>query len=166
VTTPVIVAGMVHYRVQSFRILTNHKTAGGIGFRATPRTGRVMGIYAGGFLLVYLVLTGLIVVAALLAGIAAVGALGDPGFAADLMEQVQALPRWLAVAGALAAYFAAFLLWGTLQQVLVTLPVLRHYAETLTVTGALDLPAVRQRSADAADEAGGLAEALDVGASL
>ncbi len=166
VTGPLIAAGMVHYRVQAFRLLTDHKSAGGVGFRAAPRTGRVMGIYAGGFALVYLVLTGLIVLAAMLAGIAAVGALGDAGLATDLMERVQALPRWLAVAGAIAAYFAAFLLWGTLQQVLVTLPVLRHYAETLTITGALDLPAVRQRGADAADEAGGLAEALDVGASL
>jgi len=166
VTGPLVVAGMVHYRVQAFRLLADHKSAGGVGFRAAPRTGRILGIYAGGFALVYLALVAQLVAAAVMAGIAAVGAVGDPGATAVLAERLQAIPRWLAVAGAVAAYFAAFLVWGTLREVLVTLPVLRHYAETLAITGALDLPGIRQRGADAADEAGGFAEALDVGASL
>ncbi len=165
-TVPLMLVGLVHYRVQAFRLLTEHKAAGGIGFRAMPRTGRVLGIYAGGFALVYLALVVLLILAAVLAGIAALGAFGNAEVTIDLMRRVEALPRWLAVAGALAAYFAAFLVWGTLRQVLITLPILRHYAETLTVTGALDLPAVCQRAGDAAAEAGGFAEALDVGASL
>jgi uncharacterized membrane protein YjgN (DUF898 family) len=165
-TVPLILFGLVHYRVQAFRLLTDHKSAGGIGFRALPRTGRVLGIYAGGLALVYLVLVVLLILAAVLAGIAAVGALRDTADTIDILRRVEALPRWLAVAGAVAAYFAAFLVWGTLRQVLITLPILRHYAETLTLTGALDIPAVRQRDADAATEAGGFAEALDVGASL
>ena len=165
-TIPLILFGLVHYRVQAFRRLAEHKSAGGIGFQAAPRTGRVLGIYAGGFALVYLVLAVLLILAAVLAGAAAVGALRDTAETVDILRRIEALPRWLAVAGATAAYFAAFLVWGTLRQVLITLPILRHYAETLTVTGALDIPGVRQRHADAAAEAGGFAEALDVGASL
>ena len=165
-TVPLILFGLVHYRVQAFRMLADHKSAGGIGFRAVPRTGRVLGIYAGGFALVYLVLVALLVLAAVLAGIAAVGAFSDAEVTVDLLRRVEALPRWVTVAGAVAAYFTAFLVWGTLRQVLITLPILRHYAETLTVTGALDIPGVLQRQADSATEAGGFAEALDVGASL
>jgi hypothetical protein len=48
----------------------------------------------------------------------------------------------------------------------VTLPLWRHYAETLTVTGTENLAALRQRPRDEFTEAEGFAEALDLGAAI
>ena len=52
------------------------------------------------------------------------------------------------------------------KYIFLTLPLMRHYAETLEVTGALQLAAIHQRARDDFAEAEGFAEALDVGAAI
>ncbi len=148
---------VVNYRVQSLRILTNHKTVGGLGLRAEPRVARVFGIYIGGYLLVFLCM-GLLMTGLVIALGAAAGSFDVVGFGE--------VPIVLGTIVAIASYFAVFLMWGALRHVFVTLPIWRHYAETLTVTGAEDLSSLRQRRRDAFREAEGFADALDLGAAI
>ena len=157
-----ILPAAVHYRVQSRRLLANHRTAGPLGLVARPRTARVLGIYAGGYALI-LVALGALIFGALIA-------LGTVfGVAAATLPNLQDLPEvpaWIPAIFGVAAYFSVFLLWGVLGHVFVTLPLWRHYAETLTLTGTEDLSALRQRARDEFREAEGFAEALDLGAAI
>lgn len=76
------------------------------------------------------------------------------------------LPSALIWTVGLILYFSAFILWGVLRHVFLTLPLMRHYAETLAITGVSGLLAVRQTDRDRFAEAEGFAEALDIGAAI
>ncbi len=152
----------VHYRVQSTRLLANHRTAGPLALVAAPRTSRVLGIYAGGYALILAALGaltfGTLIAMGTLLGLAAA--------TLPNLEDLPDLPAWIPALLGVGAYFSVFLLWGVLGHVFVTLPLWRHYAETLTVTGTENLSALRQRPRDAFREAEGFAEALDLGAAI
>ena len=157
--------GLAHYKVQSFKVLTNAKTLGGVGFASRPRTWRVIRVYFFGNLLVGLVMSGLgfallAVLGILFAGVA--GGLSE----LELAKIGATLPTWIGGALALMAYLTIFVSFGVLRQVLVTLPLARHYAETLDLTGAEHLAAFRQRDRDDFTEAEGFADALDLGAAI
>lgn len=180
------VVGVLHYRVCSFRILTAGKrlvlpgdrgleapgeaTVPATGLRSAARTGRVLRIQVfGNLLAILLMLLALIplgVLLALLVGLAegAFAALSQG--APDVLERLGSAPLLVQGAVGVTAYFAFFILWGVLRQVFVTMPVLAHYAETLTITDPLALAQVHQRGADSFAEADGLAEALDLGAGI
>ncbi len=161
---PVMLIGAIHYRVAAFRKLTSTKSVEGIGFAAAPRTGRVFGIYVLGNFLAGLVMTGFMVVLLGLIG-AYVGSSGQ--FDLDLEDLNQlGLPSALIWTVGLILYFSAFILWGVLRHVFLTLPLMRHYAETLAITGVSGLLAVRQTDRDRFAEAEGFAEALDIGAAI
>lgn len=161
VTTTVL--GLLHYKVQSFRLLSNSKTLGGVGFSSNPRTWRVIGIYTFGNLVVGICMAGLaFMLFASLGGIAG-GIVGGFG---ELEQMAAGIPVWIGTALALISYFAFFVSWGVLQQVFVTLPLARHYVETLKITSAEGLPSVRQRDRDEFTEAEGFADALDLGAAI
>ncbi len=152
--------------MQCFRLLTNSKTADGIGFNAAPRRWRVLRIYVVGTLLIYLALLLLLAVLGMLIVLALSGAateLTDAGYVGVLL---QAAPTWVQAAFLAVIYFTFFILWGVLTHIFLTLPLMRHYAETLEVTGAIDLARVAQRDRDSFAEAEGFAEALDVGAAI
>jgi hypothetical protein len=157
-----LLPALVHYRVQSTRLLANHRTAGPLGLAAAPRTGRVLGIYAGGYALILAAL-GVLIFGALIAlgTVFGLAAATLPNLA-DLPE----VPAWIPALLGIASYFAVFLLWGVLGHVFITLPLWRHYAETLTVTGTENLSALHQRPRDEFAEAEGFAEALDLGAAI
>ncbi len=158
--------GLVHYRVHSFRLLTNAKRIGGMGFVSRPRTLRMVAIYLFGYGLVAIcsLLTVLVLFAAFVA--LAAGLFGVDFSSQDAVEAAKAVPLWLSAAFGVASYFLLFMLWGVLRQVFVTMPQLRHYAETLEITGAPSLGAIRQRHRDEMHHAEGFAEALDVGAAI
>lgn len=153
-----IVPAAVYYRVHSRRILADNKTAGPLGLVARPRVGRVLGIYVFGY--------SVILVAAFVLSVAigaiVLAAVGMKIFEGDVPE----VPLWLSTVAGVSLYFALFLSWSALRHAFVTLPLWRHYAETLTVTGAEDLSALSQRERDAHTEAEGFAEALDLGAAI
>ena len=152
----------IHYGVQSRRLLANHRSAGPLGLVAAPRTARVLGIYAGGYALILAALGALI-----FAGFIAIGTVF--GIAAATLPNLQDLPdlpAWIPALLGIGAYFSVFLLWGVLGHVFVTLPLWRHYAETLTITGTENLSALRQRPRDEFSDAEGFAEALDLGAAI
>jgi len=166
IVVPFLAYGIINYRVKSLRILANAKTADGVGLFAEPRQMRVLGIYLLGGALVALGLGliafgfGVVIAMMVQAGIRS----GE--FPSTMNFSVALMSEWRFMIIALLFYFAFFLLWGVLVQVLITLPRLRHYAETLTVTGADHLPGITQRPRDEFAEAEGFAEALDVGAAL
>ena len=157
---------VIHWRVASFRQLANHKRAGRITFRARPRTGRVARIYVLGWLAIGLMLAlvgiGFLVALALVAE----QVFGSTDPVNDFTALARSLPRWATVVAAVVFYFTAFILLGVLTHVFLTMPLLRHYAETFEIDGAGALPRIAQRGRDEFAEAEGFAEALDVGAAI
>ena len=63
-------------------------------------------------------------------------------------------------------YFAIFVFWDVLIQVFIRLPLLQHYSETLEIEDPHALTRFAQRARDESVDAGGFAEALDVGAAI
>ncbi|MFN3147732.1 MAG: DUF898 family protein [Paracoccaceae bacterium] len=166
VTVPFTFWALVHYRVTAFRLLTEAKRAGALRLVAAPRTGRVLRIYALGWLGIG-ILTGLVALGFFIAvGIFTEAAFEEGAAPADPAAILAELPAWTAAAAAVGLYFAGFVMFGVLTHVFLTLPLLRHYAETLTVQGAPALSGIAQRGRDAFAEAEGFAEALDVGAAI
>lgn len=164
---PLILLAMAFYSVRSFRMLTETKTAGNVRFRSRARTPRVVGIY----LLGYGLTTLLTILVAGMLGIA-IGALAAAGagheMSLDALDEIDALagPGLAAQAIGVAVYFVIFIVWTAFRHVFVTLPLWRHYAETLEVLGAESLHSVHQRGRDEHREAEGFAEALDLGAAI
>ncbi|RVT82317.1 DUF898 family protein [Rhodobacteraceae bacterium CCMM004] len=163
VFVPWLLYGIVHYQVTATRILADYKTAGGLRLSARPRPWRVVRIYALGTALTVLGLVALlIVVAAVMVALFTAFGVTNIG---RLLE-TQDPPLWLTTAGAVAAYFAFFIALGVFRHVFLTLPLWRHYAETLAVAGTGQLSRVRQVPRDRHTEAEGFAEALDLGAAI
>lgn len=157
--------GLAHYKVHSFRLLTNAKSLGSIGFVARPRPWRVLRVYfLGNLIAVSLMAVFTTALVAALGGmaIAIAGSMGE----FNPMALGAALPVWLNTLAVVVIYFTIFVSWGVLQHVFVTLPLARHYAETLDVTGSHHLPGIQQRDRDEFTEAEGFAEALDLGAAI
>ncbi len=149
----------VYYRVAAFRYLTSHKQIGpDVALTASPRWGRVLGIYVLGSLAVSAILG---LVSSMLV-LVLVGVLLAAGFTDDVTQA----PAWVAVPLGLIGYFAVFVLWDVLTQVFIRLPLLEHYASTLRIEDPVALTVLVQRDRDSFLDAGGFAEALDVGAAI
>ena len=157
--------GLLHYRVHAFRLMANHKTVGPVGFVSRPRPWKVFRIYAFGYGLSVLAVATLFVALSFLFYFLI---LGGQSFGEDIdMSRIgQDVPFWVNTVFAMASYFLIFILWGVLTHVLVTLPLARHYTETLEISGASGLHGISQRHRDEMDHAEGFAEALDVGAAI
>ena len=157
--------GLVHFQVHSFRVLMNHKSVANVGFRSRPRPWRILRIYLLGYGLVAIALGffGAIIGMAAFALMSAYGVSFD-----DELNIVDfnVLPLWLTSMVSALTYFSIFIIWGALKHVLVTMPLARHYAETLDITGAANLASIKQRDRDEVEQAEGFAEALDVGAAI
>ncbi len=163
---PATLGGAIHYQVTAKRLLANHKSAGGIAFQARPRTGTIARIYVFGYLASLLVsLLPLVPIVTILGLVQAELMRGqwDPEFRSG---PVFGLPIWAWTALGVLTYFAVFLGWSVLRHCFVTMPIWRHYAETLEIRNARALEAISQRERDAFREAEGFAEALDLGAAI
>ncbi len=158
--------GLAHYKALSFRLLSNTKRLGAIGFTSAPRPWRILRIYLLGYTLVGIGMLALV----LALGVALGVLLGFFGLSLTDDFEIAAvgarIPFWVSSTFTLLGYFAVFIFWGVLGHVLVTLPLARHFAETLQITGAASLSAIRQRDRDELAQAEGFAEALDVGAAI
>jgi hypothetical protein len=162
---PWLLYGLVHYSVESRRLLANEKTAGGVGLWSQARPRRIARIYGFGYVAVFFMLMiPLVPVSVLIVLLEAqeVGLRGDNPF----FVWLGTLPRTLLTIVGVLLYFSVFLFWNVLTQVFLTMPILRHYAQTLAVTDADKLYDISQRARDEFAEAEGFAEALDVGAAL
>jgi uncharacterized membrane protein YjgN (DUF898 family) len=138
------------YEAAAHRVLSGELTLGGARFSADLRAGRLIRIR-----LVAGVAYALLVLAL---GAATVSALGLEAAGGLLTPETQGLA--LATLGL--AYALGFVGFGVVREVALVRPLIRAYAESLTLHGAGALDAARQRPRDPAEEAGGFAEALDV----
>ncbi len=158
--------GLVYYRVDSLRRMTTLKTLEGSGLYLTASPMRVLGISVLGYFIASIVVGVLL----MLLGALVASTLGPETLIRlgleDAPDLMMGTSRWIIVSLSIVTYFTIFLMWTTLTNVFVTMPIIRHYAEGLLITGATNLGAIRQRPRDEHTEAEGFAEALDVGASL
>ncbi len=157
--------GMVYYRVETLKRLTNEKHLGEMRLSLTVNPLRVFWIVLSGYtfaLLVSAVPTGVLALA--FAQLQSLDTLAE--VEAQLPGILGEANRWVLIAVSIMCYFSIFLIWSALTQAWVTMPLTRIYARGLRVDGAEELPAIHQRPRDEHMEAEGFAEALDVGASL
>ncbi|WP_439121637.1 DUF898 family protein [Marivita sp.] len=158
--------GLVYYRVETLRRLTEAKTINGVSLRLSPNAFRVMMIYALGTLLAAAaVFVPMVILGLMLAVIQSAETLAEMGME-DMVAPIAGLGRYAIIAASIAIYFTIFLLWSALTNVFITLPVIRHYFSTLTLSPDTAVADIRQRPRDEFAEAEGFADALDVGASL
>lgn len=158
--------GIVYYRVDTLRRLTNTKTLDETGLSLTPSAFRVLAINVLGRLLAGIaILVPASVLGVLLLLVQSAETLAELGLD-ELAGPFSEINRWVLVGMSVMLYFTIFLLWSALSHAFVTMPVLRHYARNLTVENPVALDAIGQRPRDSFDDAEGFAEALDVGASL
>lgn len=165
---PVGALAWLYFSLRAFRLMAANKHLGPkLQFRAQPRFWRVFGIYIGGYLLLSLVLSAAILVIAF-AFFLVVATIGQDGLAQmeDLLSGVGSIPAGIQLGLGIMAYFLIFILYGVLIQVFISMPVLRHYAETLEVLGIDAFDNVGQRARDEFADAEGFAEALDIGAAF
>jgi uncharacterized membrane protein YjgN (DUF898 family) len=157
--------GLGAWKAGSFKALTETKTLGEAGLRTQPRTGRIIGIYAGGWgAMVGLFILGMIVSGIVLAIIGAI-----TGFAFDTLgEEVDistlgSIPPIIPIVTGIILYFGVFIMWNVLKETFITLPLAHHFAEVTEIVNPAALNAVRQRSRDEFAEAEGFADALPLG---
>ncbi|MEM9969343.1 MAG: DUF898 family protein [Pseudomonadota bacterium] len=160
----VLLFGAIYYNWNAKRLLANHKTASGLQLRSHLNAARVAMIYVLGNFLSYLFLIiGLIGLLVLVFSI-----FGASGF--ELMSgSEQAAPsalRWVQGVILFMLYLGLFLMWGVLHSVFVTVPLMRHMALTTSFAETAGFALISQRARDAAEQAEGFAEALDVGAAI
>lgn len=166
VTVPWLAGGLVHYNVQTLRLLTNHKTAQGLRLHAAPSTGTVARIYVFGYLATVLIVALPLVPILFVLGVAQAARMQTMVEPSSPMTEIMGLPLWIWTVLGAAAYFSVFLLWSVLRHCFVTMPIWRHYAQTLSIDGTEDLAAISQKARDEFREAEGFAEALDLGAAI
>ena len=154
--------GLAHWKAQSFKALTETKTLGEVRLRTAPRTGRIIGIYAGGWAAMF----GIFLAASIAIGIVVamiVAAVGSNLFA-DIEEgNLAAIPRFVPILFGLLIYFSYFVFWSVLKETFISLPMMKHFAEVTEIVNPEALLAVRQRARDEFAEAEGFADALPLG---
>lgn len=158
-TVPLTAIGWVYYKVAAFRYLTSNKQIGDlVALNSSPRAPRVLGIYVlGGFAISVILSAVSAIVATVLISVV---------FAAGAGESLDDMSPWVAVPIGLLGYFSIFVFWDVLTQVFIRLPLLQHYSETLEIEDPHALSRFAQRARDESVDAGGFAEALDVGAAI
>lgn len=149
----------VNYRVASFRILTEAKSAGGVSFTSNARTGSVLAVYVLGYLLMGVIMA---VIGTIVGSVVALLSEGPTKVAVN-WETLSDLGQMLTFGLIMAVYLAVFLAWSAMHAVFISQPLLSHFVTTLLIHDAQELDLVRQREQDDFLEAEGFADALDVG---
>ncbi|MEL7183723.1 MAG: DUF898 family protein [Pseudomonadota bacterium] len=158
----VMVFGWIYWKVNSFRILASGLGYGGAaGLRLFPKTGTVIGIHLGGWVLV-----GLILFVALIALLISTGVLVANTILNDLEAQLTDAPVYLLIGLGVLTYLTLFLGRSALRLVFVTFPLIRHVGETLQITGAAEVNAVRQGERHHMHDADGFANLFDLGSGI
>jgi uncharacterized membrane protein YjgN (DUF898 family) len=149
--------GLAIYGVASWRTMANEKSLGGtIHFTSKVDTSDVIMAYIfGGMLAFFLAL-----VVAVSIGFT-FGFFGS--FLPFMDDDVLGIG---AVIGMIIGYLAFFIFFGAFAIVAIQQPILRSYANTITIHNVDALDEIRQRAGDDFVEAEGFADALDVGAAI
>ncbi len=157
--------GLVYYNVRSTELLTGTKEMAGMSMAIDPSPGAITGIYALGYTLAAVVAAiPATIILTLLVSVQSPGTLAELGI--SNAKVLMGMSQWVLAGLSAALYFSMFLIWSALTHTFVTMPVIRHYARTLTIQNPKALSDIRQRPRDEALQAEGFAEALDVGASI
>lgn len=147
------IVGGIHYRVDSFKRLTEMTQLNGtLGFRASIGTGEVIWrLFAGSFIVggVYALIAGLFLAVM-------VAVVGDAIMEANVVATV------LPVIGVLIGLTVA----GAFSMAMIVQPIVRMVINGITVTNAQELDRIRQRAEDEQVDADGLADALDFGGAI
>ncbi|MFQ6546440.1 DUF898 family protein [Aestuariibius sp. 2305UL40-4] len=159
-TIPYAVFGIIYYGAAATRIMAERKSAGPIGLTSAIRPAKIVRIYALGYGAILLAIT------PIFSGLSYITFLLTPFDDMEPPPFVEAIPEPVITAALVVLYFLLFLVWSALTHIFITMPKIRHYAETLTVTGANTLDRVSQKARDDFAEAEGFAEALDLGAAI
>jgi uncharacterized membrane protein YjgN (DUF898 family) len=163
-----LLPAMVNYQVASFRYAADHSVLGdALRFRSDVRTGRVIGIWVVGSILVGVIAIAASVVTGVLGLVVAraIGVVFDPSaFFAPGGPPPTAGTAGLVILGV--TYLVAIVVTSAFAQVLITQPVLRTYIVTMAVSGQGALDLALQRPQERMSEAEGFADALDVGAAF
>jgi uncharacterized membrane protein YjgN (DUF898 family) len=166
-----LVLALVHYSVAGLRYSVQNTTLGEtVRLGSEMRTGHIVGIYIiGGILLAVIATVAAIVLGLLGAGLLyATGAWSaiEGAFSPETSGYIPQSVQIASLLGFALYYVLLILIVGAFAEVLITQPVLRHYAETAWLSGAAELDRVVQRPQDRMAEAEGFADALDVGAAF
>ena len=166
VSIPWLLIGWVHLQINGFKVMAQHKRLGEfVTFRANPSTWRMIQIYLVGSLLIYLPLIAVASVAIVVLIMLDQNIFSDGNFEATFGVGNDG-NQPLMFAGIAFLYFTMFIFIGVLGQLFITLPSMRHYAETLFIRDSHHLGQIRQRPRDEFAEAEGFADALDIGAAI
>jgi uncharacterized membrane protein YjgN (DUF898 family) len=166
VSIPWLLIGWVHLQINGFKVMAQHKRLGEfVTFRANPSTWRMIQIYLVGSLLIYLLLIAVASVAIVVLIMLDQNIFSDGNFEATFGVGNDG-NQPLMFAGIAFLYFTMFIFIGVLGQLFITLPSMRHYAETLFIRDSHHLGQIRQRPRDEFAEAEGFADALDIGAAI
>ncbi|MCH2096208.1 MAG: DUF898 domain-containing protein [Rhodobacteraceae bacterium] len=157
------VYGIVHYRVESLRLLTQEKRLSGVRLSLVASPMRVFWIMSIGYVLAVL---SILLPGGILGYLVIALQFANEAPQASGIGLLRSLPHWVLITLSAMLYFSVFLIWSAVTHVFITLPTLRHYAQRLQVLHPQALSGIHQRPRDAAEQAEGFAEALDVGASL
>lgn len=145
------VVGSVFYRLRTFAYLTNATTLDNtVTFSTTPKARTVIGI---------------LFLAALLMGVFAAIALPSLGaivFTASSMSG-SITPGPLVVIASILLYLLGLAIINALAMILINQPILKHIVTSTSVTNPDALSEINQRAFDKSADAGGFADALDVG---
>lgn len=163
-----LIGAFVYFSVASFRKLATHKTVGdGIKLRSEVRTGRVIGIYLLALLGIFLSMVILFAVLALAAFLIGAGSFNLDVSFSGFWEAIEGAggDLWKLVFVVM-SYFLILIGIGAMTHVLITQPMLRHYAITGTIHNPGEIDDAVQRPHDPSTEAEGFADALDVGAAI
>lgn len=148
--------GYLYYRIHAFRILTNNKVLGGeVGFSSDIRFGSILGTFIKGYLLLCLVCAVVVAITGFSVAIL-VGILGT----------FHGIGPFLSGILVVVAYLVAFAIIWAASLALVTRPIMGKFANSIRIENAAALANVRQRAFDAGADAGGFADALDVGGAV
>jgi Bacterial protein of unknown function (DUF898) len=143
--------GYVHYRVQGFAYLTDHKILGAdISFTTAPRTGTVLKKILLGWLLL---------------GLFAVVVGGVFFFTVGKVMILMGSPVATAIGGGI-AYLVFLVFVSALSLIFITEPIILHMVSETQVINMQAFADVKQRVTDTGADAEGFADALDWGGAI
>ncbi|MGB0438707.1 MAG: hypothetical protein ACPGFC_01215 [Paracoccaceae bacterium] len=159
------------YITVAFRKLTRTKSLGGVALGFDISALRVFWIYGTGYLIAWVLLLVLTFIGVLCAILALVAVIGLPSGGSIKITGIADLitldiPASLAMTVGVLGYLSLFLMWSVLRLTFVDFALLRYYTQRLSLQQAGPLDEIAQRARDHAGQAEGVADALDVGASL
>lgn len=161
-TLPLMAVGWAYYKVAGFRMMAAEIVfSGGTEFDVYPRTGRVIFIHIMGNILIWLLMSLIVPLFALM-----ILTIGQAGLTEYSIDGLSELPSWVYVAAPIFAYVAFFVFRAQLVHVFITYPKLKHAMETLVIYDAHFINDTQQGEDRHMHDADGLSSIFDFGGGI